>query len=439
VDVVRGQRSGLLIPARGEALRTAGATFLTEAFHRFGSLPSDNRVERITRCERCSGGSTGQKLLLSVEYRYPHPGLHTDLFVKFSRDFQDPVRDARGKYEMESEIRLAAISRLPAFPIPVPAAYFADYEGESKTGLLISQCIAFGVGGIEPHRAKCLDHELSDPLSYYRVIIRALAQVAAAHKSGRLSPEVELQFPYDAEIAARANPIPYDALQLHELVSQYANFAARCPQLLPAPIATREFIERFDRELARFLEHEVAIRRFLQSAPDLIALCHWNAQIDNAWFWRTPSGDLRCGLMDWGHVGQMNVAFSLWGCLSGAPQALWDRHLGELLALFVDELQQHGGPRIAVPELKLHLQLYIAMMGLSYFVASPARILSALPEAATAAGPLDPVFRQNERARNNLHILSVFLMLWLTQDLGAVLDRLLRRLKRVWHRKGYRY
>ena len=83
-----------------------------------------------------------------------------------------------------------------------------------------------------------------------------------------------------------------------------------------------------------------------------------------------------------------------------------------------------------MPELKLHLQLYSAMMGLSYFMASPSRILSRLPEAAKAAGPFDPVFRKSDPARNNMHILSVLLSLWYAHDYGAILDCLLERLAR---------
>lgn len=427
VDLVRGQETGLLIPAHRDALQAGGAAFLTRAFQAFGSLPATNSVRRIIRCERVAGGSTGDKLFLSVEYQHPQPGLHRDLFVKFSRDFQDPIRDNRGKYEMESEVRLAAISRLPAFPIKVPHAYFADYHPESKTGLLITEQIGFGADGIEPHRAKCLDHELADPLKYYRAIIKALARIAAAHRSGRLSPEVEKRFPYDAAAAAAETPVPYDERQLQDLVKQYAEFAARCPRLLPPSLGTPEFIAKFDREAVQFLRHQATIKRFLQSNCELIALCHWNAQIDNAWFWHDSAGELQCGLMDWGHVGQMNVAFALWGSLSGGQQSMWDGHLGELLTAFTEELQRHGGPRIGVPELTLHLQLYIAMMGLSYFVASPSRILAGVPEAATASGPLDPIFLRNDRARNNLHILSVFLSLWLNHDFGAVLERLLQR------------
>ena len=347
--------------------------------------------------------------------------------MKFSRDFSDKIRDDRGKHEMETEVRFAALSRLPGFPITVPIAYFADYHHESRTGLIISQRIAFGTGEIEPHHQKCLDHELADPLAYYRVILKSLARIAAAHKSGRLSPDIDTQFAFDPEAAAARDPIRFDESRLHLFVSRYADFAAKCPQLLPANITTPSFIAKLDREAVLFLQHERTVKRFLQSNPDFIALIHWNANIDNAWFRRDASGALECGLMDWGHVNQMNVAFALWGCLCGAPLEIWDRHLDRLLGLFVAELHEHGGPRLDVEELELHLHFYVAMMGVSYLIQSPSRILARLPEAATASGTLDPVFRKNETARNQLHIMTAMLNLWQTRDFGASLDRLLKR------------
>jgi hypothetical protein len=347
--------------------------------------------------------------------------------VKFSRDFSDKIRDDRGKHEMETEVRFAALSRLPGFPITVPIAYFADYHHPSRTGVIITQRIAFGAGGIEPHRQKCLDHELLEPLGYYRAILKSLARIAAAHKSGRLSPDIDAQFPFDPEVAAARDPIPFDEPRLRLFVTRYAEFAAQCPQLLPAGIATASFIAKLDRDAPRFLQHEKTVKRFLQSNPDFIALIHWNANIDNAWFRRGASGALECGLMDWGHVDQMNVAFALWGCLCGAPLEIWDGHLDELLDLFAAELHEHGGPRLDVEELELHLQLYVAMMGVSYLIQSPSRILARLPEAAAAAGPLDPVFRKNETARNQLHIMTAMLNYWQRRDFGASLDRLLKR------------
>ena len=89
--------------------------------------------------------------------------LHTELFVKFSRDFDDPVRD-RGRTQMESEVKFASSSLAPGFPIAVPRTLFADYHRATGTGILISQRIAFGANGIEPQYHKCLDYEMPAPL-----------------------------------------------------------------------------------------------------------------------------------------------------------------------------------------------------------------------------------------------------------------------------------
>ena len=88
---VTGDHFGLAIPADPAALRAGGAAFLTEAFRISGALGTDNAVKRISQFDEVPGGSTGRKLLLSVEYDVPDT--HTDLFVKFSRDFDDPIRD----------------------------------------------------------------------------------------------------------------------------------------------------------------------------------------------------------------------------------------------------------------------------------------------------------------------------------------------------------
>ena len=426
ISHVLGDATGLLIPAHRDALRADGEAFLTRAFHAFGSLPPDNRVARIARLETCHGGSTGHKLFLSVEYQRADPHLHTELFVKFSRDFTDPRRD-HARRELEPEVRFAAISRLPGFPISVPAAYFADYHHESGTGVVITQRIAFGRNGIEPQHMKCMDPRIDNPLPYYRVVIAALARLAAAHKSGRLAPDIELRFPCDL-VAASADPIRYDKAGLRAVLVEAAEFGMRCPQLLPAEVRTPEFIDKITREAFRIREHEATIQRYLRGNPDLIALCHWNAHLDNAWFWRDEQQTLHCGLMDWGRVNQITMGSALWGCFSAAHYNVLAHHLDELLALFVCEYREHGGPAITVEELELHLMLHVAVMGVARVLAFPEVILFRLPEAATASGPLDPVFERSDAARNCLHIYTVFLNLWRTRDFGAKLDMLLARL-----------
>jgi hypothetical protein len=426
LDFVRGDATGLDIPAHAAALRLAGIAFLTEAFHHFGSLSAQNRIVRITRFEPFPGGNSGHKVLLSVEYERTEPGLHSNLFVKFSRDFTDAFRDRR-RHELEAEVRLATLSRRPSFPINVPAACFADFNHDSGTGIVITQRIAFGVGSIEPLRSKCMDHELSEPLAYYRAIVSTLAKLAAAHKSGALSPQVDALFPFDPATAAAADPIPWNEQQLRERVERYAAFAATCPQLLPSHLAAPTFIARLQREAVHFLRHEAAVKQYLHANRDYIALCHYNAHIDNAWFWRDAAGERQCGLLDWGRVRQMNVAYALWGSLCGASLDIWDKHFDELLGLFVGELHARGGPRLEPAELELHMNFYVATIGLALLMDTPELVLSRLPEAGNADGPLDPILRRNEVARHFLHVFTAFLNLWHSHDFGASLDQFLDR------------
>jgi hypothetical protein len=425
IDFVPGDATGLSIPAHGKALERAGADFLTEAFRLFGSLSPDNRVIRIARLEPCAGGSTGTKLFLTLDYSYEESGLHRELFVKFSRDFSNRHRDWQ-RHEMASEVHFAAISRLPDFPISVPTAYFADYHTASGTGLLITERIGFGENGIESHRIKSMDHQtLDDPLPYYRQTITALAGLAAAHKGGRLTSDLNERFPFDPE-AGSADPIRFDEDNLRTMLAECADFAARCPQLLPSEVRTPEFQARLEEDAIRIFRHESDIQGYLCSNPDLIALCHWNAHIDNGWFWRDAGGALHGGLMDWGRVGQITFGSALWGALSAAHDDIWDHHLGELLALFVDVYRREGGPAVSVEELEFHLALHMGLMGVSRMLAMPSYLLRQFPDVEKAEGPGDPVFVVAESARNVRHIYSVLLKYWKRRDFGADLARLLK-------------
>jgi hypothetical protein len=427
LDFAPGDATGLAIPAHEEALRAAGAAFLTEAFRAFGAISPTNRVVAVTRFEPFAGGNSGHKLQLSVEYAQAEPGLQRDLFVKFSRDFQDVFRDRR-RQELEAEVRLATLSRLPAFPVHVPKAYFADHHRESGTGVLITERIAFGQDGVEPLRRKCMDHELPDAIDHYRATVQALARLAAAQKAGRLSPQVEALFPFDPKAAAAENPIPWDVGGLRERVAAYAAFAQRCPQLLPADLTEPAFIARLEAEAVRFLRHEAVVKRFLNANPDLVALCHWNTNIDNAWFWRDGAGVMQCGLLDWGMVRQMNLAYGIWGGFCGAEPRIWNAHIGELLGLYVETLAAHGGPVIAAFELKLHLDMVVAMLGLSLLMDFPALAVARLPQIVEAKDVLDPILFRDEVVRGFLHVFTAFLNVWRHNDFGASLEQVLARM-----------
>jgi hypothetical protein len=424
VDFVAGDGTGLRMPAHAEALRAGGAEFLTQAFWAYGVLPRDNRVTGITRLEPCSAGNSGHKLLLSVEYARPDPALHADLFVKFSRDFNDAFRDRR-RMELAAEIRLAALSRSPAFPVVVAKPYFADIEHASGTGILITQRIAFGEGAIEPPRPKNMDHELADPFEYYRATLTALARLAAAHRSGALSPELESLFPYDPIAAAADIPIPWNEDEMREKAARVAAFVARYPQLFPQNVASPSFLARFEEEAVRFRRHEGAIKHFLHSNSDFIALTHWNTHLDNAWFWRDEAGVLQCGLLDWGMVRQMNIAYGLWGGVSAGSLDFLDAHLDGVLEVYATQLHAHGGPSLDLAELKLHFEMSVAMLCLAMFIDTPALVLSRMPDIGTVEGPFDPRLAEDSVVHGFLHGFTNFLHLWETRDFAASLDMLL--------------
>jgi hypothetical protein len=422
---VIGDSFGLQIPSTSEALRERAAAFLTDAFRASGVLDRNNQVARIVQFEECHGGSTGRKLLLSVAYEKSDPRLCTDLFVKFSRDFSDPIRD-RAKIQMESEVRFALLSRIPEFPIAVPKCFFADYHHDSGTGILITDRLAFGTHGIEPQHGKCLDYELPEPLEHYQALIKALGRLAGTHKAGRFPDNLDDKFPFDATRLTVSKRGPLTAAQIDNKVAAYREFAAKFPQLLPANITSPTFLSRLSEQAPRVAAQELAIKQFLHSKPEFVALCHWNAQIDNGWFWRNAQGEIECGLLDWGHASQMNVAMALGGCLLGVETELLDDQLDALLALFATEFAACGAPDLDLRELKLHLLLYIAVSGL-ILLDAPVLIQRQLPDLARAESRFDPQIRNNERARTQLHMFTVFLHLWQSQDFGKALDEFLKR------------
>ena len=408
-----GDHSGLSIPADPDGLRAAGTAFLTEAFRAYGT---ENPVARITQFDEVPGGSTGRKVLLRVEYATPGP--HTDLFVKFSRDFDNPIRD-RGKTQMESEVLFARLTREPDFPITVPVVHFADYHRQSGTGLLISERITFGVNGIDRHYDKCLDYQMPEPVEHYRALMVALGRLVGGHRSGRIS--VGDQFPIDMQAAQVGERAPIGPEKLTRRLDQFADLAAVGPGLLPANVRAPQFISRLRDEAPLFLQQEQAVWDYLAGQPDYIALCHWNANVDNAWFWRDSDGGVHCGLMDWGCAGQMNVAMALWGAMSGAETDLWDHHLDELLGVFVDEVRQCGGPTLDVPKLRRQVMLYVGIMTVAWLLDIPALIGKRFGDAAAALTRKDAPVKDDESVRAPLQMLTNALNLWETHRFGELL------------------
>ena len=357
---VAGEIFGLEIPADAKTLISDGTDFLTKAFHASGALPTNNSVSCIVEAEEFLGGGTGKKLLLTVAYAMPEPNLPERLFIKFSRNFDNELWD-RARFMMISEANFAVLSRSPDFPVAVPACLFADIESQSSTGLIITECITYGRNGVEALYPKCMDYSVPAPVEHYKAILKGLAKLSGAHRGGRLSPDFDRKFPYDRKQASAVFALRAPEEKLIQRANRMFDFVERYPKLFPQNVRAPGFREQFIRDIPDLVAAEGRIREVLYGNPEFIAFAHWNANIDNCWFWRNAQGILQCGFMDWANAGQISVAQSVSGAISGAEPFIWNEHLDELLAVFIEEYAANGGSRLSLDELRLHNLLIVAV------------------------------------------------------------------------------
>jgi hypothetical protein len=421
---VQGQQTGVQFPTTIESFREQGADFLTRAFRAVGSMPADDSVTAIAATEFVGGGM-GRKLHLDIEYERGE-GLHKKLFVKFPHDFGHPQREAFTP-TLELEARFYLMSIRKRLPINIPAAYFADFDSISQSGIIITERVAFGENGVEPFLDKCQEFTLSDPLEYYRAIVRSIATLAGADKSGKLGVEIAEKFPTYASRLGGEERFPLPRPFMLEKVAKIREYAAKAPQLLPKNFASEAFLDQFAASVQLVLDHDKPIYDYLNSAEDFIALCHWNCNPDNAWFWRDASGVLQVGLLDWGNVSQLNIARAFWGMACTAELEFLDRHRHELMQDFVRYYREAGGPRITVEEFEFQYRLSCAADALLWMCDAPAIIETHLPNFAEMSGRHDQRLQDVFLARAQQHILTVMLNEFTYADMPSLIPALLSR------------
>ncbi len=417
-SAVVGSQTRVAFPTSLDLLLEQGAPFLTRAFRATGVIAPDNAVTEVVAHTEFFGGGMGRKLWLTVRYARDEPGLHTELFAKFPREFGDPLRDLFGPL-MEPEVRFALLSMRPDFPIAVPKCYFADYDPATISGLLITERIAYGKGKIELCPGKCMDYLLDDPLPYYRALTLDMAGLAAAHKAGRLGNDLPSRFPFDPEAVDAGARIPYTQETLRAQLDKVRAFVAAAPQLFPDGLA--DYVETFIAEVPLVLDLEDGIRALLNHRADMIALCHWNMNLDNAWFWRGEDGTLKAGLLDWGSVGQMNVAQAFFGMTCAAEPGFLDAHRRDLIELFVGEYEACGGPKIAADDMAFMVRLSVAVLGTAWMLDAPALVAQEVPDFASVRDRTDPRLSDNFLARAQAHLLRVLMSEWRNDAIGDAL------------------
>lgn len=420
---VNGDMFGLDIPADAATLLSNGPDFLTHAFRSAGTMSAENKVKQIVHLEEFIGGGTGKKCVLKVEYERQEPGLHENLFIKFSRNFDNELWD-RARSLMVAEARFAILSRGPDFPVAVPFCLFADVNAESGSGLIITENIPYGSNGVEPLYPKCLDYTVPEPLEHYKAILKGLARLSGAHRSGHLAKEFDEYFPFKPKQAAGMFAIRTPLDKLTQRANRMFDFVTDHPQLFPDNVRDPAFHQQFIKDIPDVVAAESGIMRALFDDPNMFAFAHWNANIDNCWFWRDEEKQLQCGFLDWANAGQISMAQSINGAISGAEPAIWTEHLDELLTTFVDEYAKNGGPRLDIAELRQQVLLIVAVSGLSYAMGAPIAVERDIADIKSVKSYQDDCFKQFENARIQLHMMTKMLNLWQTRQLGDVIRAL---------------
>ena len=145
--------------------------------------------------------------------------------------------------------------------------------------------------------------------------------------------------------------------------------------------------------------------------------------LDNAWFWRDGDGALQAGLLDWGSVGQMNVAQAFFGMTCAAEPEFLELHERSLLDQFVADFAAAGGAAIDPDAMAFMVKLSIAVLGTAWMLDAPSLVALEVPDYADCPDRTDPRLAGNFLARAQAHLVRVLISEWRHQDIGGALRK----------------
>lgn len=374
LSVDKGDIYGLDFPFTLDMIGEFGPEFLTRAFRKAGTIAPDNAVTAIVELKPLGIRGASENAFLTLAYAREEPGLSTELFVKV------PPADMHHKYGLLfmtlSEVDLYHFSCEVDLPVTIPRCYFGDYSSHTANSLLITERIPMGVAPVEPAYRKGYDQNVPQVEEHYRVLVRSIARLASAHKTGALGHEVDRAFPF-AHAARDFVPIP----DVEGKIDQLVDFVGRiAPHLFVEGVADPAFLRQWKEDLLFGYAHKDAVIDYLHTWADYTALCHPNLNIDNAWFWRDAAGELHAGLFDWGGAGQMSIAQAISGMLM-MPDP--DMHLAlveECMALFIEEYRQGCGIALDPEELRFQYKAALFSTAMCTILAIVVNILPNIPE-----------------------------------------------------------
>jgi hypothetical protein len=366
----KGDLYGMLFPQTPQELNSDqfGAKFLTEAFHKAGSLSKDNSIVRIASCTPFDGGGSGPKAIIEVEYSKSDDSLDTKLFIKMPHPLAEEenlrfVQNGQAKFGDNWGGELSFYRFLsPHIPYAVPKFYFGDICRETTDSILINACVDwpakdkvdFSAYEVMPPCGKCEDYTLTNPQDYYFAIMRRMGTFSGLAKADKLGPDKSKIQWYDCTPQNDVNCAPgFDGTNKN--VRAFIEDIA--PHWFPDKAKTPAFLDMMVTKTGEVFKHQMAIAKFLYEDPLYVGLSHQNGNTDNCYFFKREDSSVDAGVLDWGSTCHMAYATSFMGAVISGLAEMLAEYDERLIEAWLDAYHETGAARLDKKELMLRYRL----------------------------------------------------------------------------------
>jgi hypothetical protein len=130
---------------------------------------------------------------------------------------------------------------------------------------------------------------------------------------------------------------------------------------------------------------------------------------------------LRCGVLDWGGVSQMNIAHGFFGMTCAAGMEFLEAHETDLMAFFLEEYRRHGGPRVNRGLFEHCVRLATAVKGIAWMLDGFLDVRAELGALENVRDAFDPRINDTFRLRAAVQMFLTFLAGWKRADMSKLM------------------
>lgn len=206
--------------------------------------------------------------------------------------------------------------------------------------------------------------------------------------------------------------------------------AAAAAHTFPKELVAKPYLDRFFKEAGEMSKYCCEMSAYSLLVPEYWTLAHPNAQIDNAFYWRAESGEMECGLLDWGATNHGSIPIVIGNGWMGAEPEVMAEHEERLVQVFLDEYEKVTGVRFDFDDLIMHIKLAQAsvLFGCCANVGTLLRIIKR-GDWKDVKDRYDPKINENFLVRCYYVQVELFLGMWKSRSPYRYFQQWMKRTK----------